>query len=138
MAKQIINIGTNPNDGTGDQLRTAFDKVNSNTEELYQSGPVGSNLKLELNTLSSINTNGDIILLPDGIGKIQLENNVVALGDVEISGILNTDSLNVNAGTVMKDLTIDGSLGAEFILNDGATTMASIDASSGNMYTAGS
>jgi len=35
MAQQVINIGTAPNDGTGDQLRTAFDKCNDNFTELY-------------------------------------------------------------------------------------------------------
>jgi len=28
MGKQTINIGTTANDGTGDALRTAFDKAN--------------------------------------------------------------------------------------------------------------
>jgi len=35
MAKQTINIGTSANDGTGDPLRTAFDKINDNFTELY-------------------------------------------------------------------------------------------------------
>lgn len=35
MAKQTINTGTVANDGTGDGLRTAFTKVNSNFTELY-------------------------------------------------------------------------------------------------------
>ena len=35
MAQQTINIGTVANDGTGDPLRTAFDKVNDNFTELY-------------------------------------------------------------------------------------------------------
>lgn len=35
MAKQTINIGTTPNDGTGDALRDAFDKVNDNFIEVY-------------------------------------------------------------------------------------------------------
>ena len=35
MAKQTINIGTTANDGTGDPLRTAFDKANDNFDELY-------------------------------------------------------------------------------------------------------
>lgn len=34
MTIQIINIGSSANDGTGDQLRTAFDKVNDNFDEL--------------------------------------------------------------------------------------------------------
>lgn len=35
MAKQTINIGTAANDGTGESIRSAFDKVNQNTDELY-------------------------------------------------------------------------------------------------------
>ena len=35
MAKQTIGIGSAANDGTGDQLRTAFDKVNDNFNEMY-------------------------------------------------------------------------------------------------------
>lgn len=36
MAKQTINIGTNPADGTGDSLRTALSKCNANFAELYE------------------------------------------------------------------------------------------------------
>lgn len=35
MAKQVIGIGTTANDGTGDQVRVAFDKVNDNFDEVY-------------------------------------------------------------------------------------------------------
>jgi len=35
MAKQTINLGTAVNDGSGDPLRTAFDKVNDNFTEVY-------------------------------------------------------------------------------------------------------
>lgn len=35
MTQQIINIGTTPNDGTGDNLRTSSSKINSNFTELY-------------------------------------------------------------------------------------------------------
>lgn len=35
MAIQTINLGTYANDGTGDDLRTAFQKVNANLIELY-------------------------------------------------------------------------------------------------------
>ena len=39
MAKQTINIGSSANDGTGDPLRTAFDKINDNFTELYNASP---------------------------------------------------------------------------------------------------
>src|SRR5207237_6414693 len=35
MTQQVINIGTNANDGTGDTERAAFGKVNANFAELY-------------------------------------------------------------------------------------------------------
>jgi len=35
MAKQTINIGTTANDGTGDPIRSAFDKSNDNFDEIY-------------------------------------------------------------------------------------------------------
>ena len=45
MAKQTINIGTAPNDKTGDQLRTAFTKVNDNFTEVYSTSISISQLK---------------------------------------------------------------------------------------------
>jgi hypothetical protein len=35
MTQQIINVGTSPNDGLGDPIRTAFEKCNNNFSELY-------------------------------------------------------------------------------------------------------
>ena len=43
MAKQVVNIGTGPNTNTGDRVRDAFIKVNSNFTELY-SRPVITDL----------------------------------------------------------------------------------------------
>lgn len=38
MTQEIINIGAVPNDGEGDPLRTAFQKINNNFTQLYSSG----------------------------------------------------------------------------------------------------
>jgi hypothetical protein len=35
MAREVINVGSAPNDGTGDPLRTAYQKCNNNFGELY-------------------------------------------------------------------------------------------------------
>lgn len=37
MAKQTINVGATPNDRSGDSLRSAFQKINTNFTELYTS-----------------------------------------------------------------------------------------------------
>jgi hypothetical protein len=42
MAKQTINIGTSPNSGNGDPLRTAMDIINDNFNELYISDSINS------------------------------------------------------------------------------------------------
>ncbi len=36
MSKQVIQTGTTPADGTGDSVRTAFNKVNANFTEVYE------------------------------------------------------------------------------------------------------
>ena len=38
MTQEIINIGAQPNDGEGDPLRTAFEKINNNFSQLYSTG----------------------------------------------------------------------------------------------------
>lgn len=42
MPQEIINIGDVPNDGSGDPLRTAFDKINNNFTNIFST--VGGNL----------------------------------------------------------------------------------------------
>jgi hypothetical protein len=53
MAQQIINIGSAPNDGSGDQLRVSFDKCNQNFTELYQDVvenlPIGNAIEYQFN-----------------------------------------------------------------------------------------
>ncbi len=44
MVKQIINVGTVANDGTGDGIRTSFIKVNDMTTEIYTAFGDGTNL----------------------------------------------------------------------------------------------
>tara|TARA_R100000742_G_C4279654_1_gene105046 strand:- start:14866 stop:15372 length:507 start_codon:yes stop_codon:yes gene_type:complete len=44
MAKQVIGIGTSANDGSGDPLRTAGDKVNDNFNEVYNKIGDGTNI----------------------------------------------------------------------------------------------
>jgi ribosome-associated protein YbcJ (S4-like RNA binding protein) len=82
MAYQSINIGSAANDGTGDPLRTAFDKINDNFTELYTElgGTSLSSLQLSGNALISDVTNENINITPNGTGS------VVINSDLEVKG----------------------------------------------------
>ena len=76
MAKQTIGIGSSANDGTGDPLRTAFDKINDNFTELYGSdndiNTLDANLNVNNNAITTGVTNGDVTITPNGTGSIKL------------------------------------------------------------------
>ena len=79
MAQEIINIGAAANDGTGDPLRTAFDKVNNNFTQLYTtlsaSGPDGAIQFKNTNTLYSTLYVGGTYLIAGAPGRIYYSNN---------------------------------------------------------------
>ena len=54
--KRVINIGTNPDDGTGD-LSDALNKVNLNFDDVWEYTSVNSNLNI---TGDSINGTTDV------------------------------------------------------------------------------
>jgi len=76
MARQNINIGSSANDGTGDPLRTAFDKINDNFVELYGTdndiNTLDANLDVNNFAITTGVTNGDITVTPNGTGSIKL------------------------------------------------------------------
>ena len=125
MAKQTINIGTAANDGTGDPLRTAFDKINDNFTELYGADDEAANYVIEDTTpqlggdldvngkrITSARSNEDIGLLPNGTGG------VVASGIRMAGTTLSADdssSININEG-----LIVDGTASVS-----GAATLSS-------------
>ena len=100
MAQQTVGIGSSANDGTGDPLRTAFTKINENFTELYaQTGmDTDKGIDINANTITSTSTNDDIIIDPNGTGKIELA------ADVEID-----NGLNIN-GAVITSLTTNGDI----------------------------
>jgi hypothetical protein len=69
--QQQINYGSEPNDGNGDPLRTAFIKTDDNFDAIWAAGPVGSNVTIVNNTVSVTSPNADLVLKPNGLGVIQ-------------------------------------------------------------------
>ena len=86
MAKQTVQIGTTTNDNTGDPLRTAFDKINDNFDEIYIAGPVSSNVTISSNTVST--STGDLTITADS-------SQVIVTGDLFISGKITGDDSSI-------------------------------------------
>ena len=113
MAKQSINIGASANDGTGDSLRSAFDKVNDNFNEVYAAGPVSTNVQISGTTISTTSTNANLTLLPDGIGNIVTSADVVP--DQDLYRRIGRDDLRyrvIYAGNVdvAENLVVSGNI----------------------------
>ena len=115
MARQNINIGSSANDGTGDPLRTAFDKINDNFVELYgtddDSKTLANNLDVNGHNIISTRSNEDIRILPAGTGG-------VIASAVRIAGttISSDDSSQI---TIAEHMQTTGTLNVA-----GATTLA--------------
>ena len=75
--QQQINYGSEPNDGTGDPLRTAFIKTDDNFDAIWAAGPVGSNVTIVDTTVAVTTTNGNLVLKPNGVGSIQANASVL-------------------------------------------------------------
>lgn len=58
MGRQIIGIGTTPNDGTGDTLREGGDKINANFAELYGVTGIQNMIPIMAAGMTSRTTNG--------------------------------------------------------------------------------
>ena len=82
MAKQVIGIGNAANDGSGDPLRTAGDKINDNFNEFYTKIGDGTNLypltfpnanatvlttsNVDVGTTTTSSSDADHVLVNDG------------------------------------------------------------------------
>ena len=142
MAQEIINIGAQANDGTGDTIRNAGRKINANFSEFFALPVVASDIRFEQNNIVSKSSNADIVLKPSGTGNIVFpaltfeDNNIkttrsnddlkivpngagkLVIDGIGIAGtsISGTDSSTVN---INENLVVDGTI------NTGASTLDS-------------
>jgi len=110
MAQQNINIGSNANDGTGDDLRTAMQKINTNFTELYAETSVDSGITISGNTISSNRSDDDIVFEPAGVGAVRFP--AVTINDNAITGTRSNEDLTIAAsGTgnlILGNLRVNG------------------------------
>ena len=136
MAKQVIGVGTTANDGTGDPIRDAFVKVNSNFTELYtdDAGDVGSITATAPIVRDQATGAVTISLANAGVTLAKMQNvaaNSLLIRNANSSGVLEelalaTTQIMIGDGTGMvaaalsADVTMDNA-GAVTIGNDKIT-----------------
>ena len=150
MARQNINIGSSANDGTGDPLRTAFDKINDNFVELYGSdndiNTLDANLDVNTFAITTGVTNGDITVTPNGTGSIKLgamkfvgttmssddSTQITIAENIQTTGTLNVAGAATITGattlstslTLASGATVTGILDEDAMGSDSATALA--------------
>jgi hypothetical protein len=156
MAQELITIGVQADDGTGDTIRGAGIKINNNFTELYATTFGQSQIGLLGNNISTTQSNADLVLTPAGTGAIVFpgvtidDNNIranrsnddlvispngtgsVVIEALSFSGttIKSQDSSNIN---INENLNVDGALSASDALTvSGATTSQSTMDVTGN------
>jgi hypothetical protein len=138
----------------GDPLDVAFNKTNLNFDQIYAAGPVGSNIQIADNTIRTLNTNGNLVLAPNGIGNVISNVNIVPnqanvrnLGsptrrwatiyaqyiDYQ-GGNITTDNLHVD-GNIEVDgyVSVVGNVTGAYVLGNGAL-LTGINASSNKIF----
>ena len=118
MARINIDTGTLGNPATGDTLRTAMTKINTNFAEVYSLVQDGSS-----GLIATDVTNGDLKLQANGTGTIEID-------QLSISG----DSITTIATNGSVDITGNGTGGVNIeALNFSGTSISSADSSSINL-----
>jgi len=105
MAKQTIDLGTlGGADGTGDSIRTASAKINSNFDEIYANSAMSSQISISGNNIKSTQSNADIFLAGSGTGvvampKVLIDSNIGITDGTITTNITNSDLELAPAGT---------------------------------------
>jgi len=93
MAQQTLNIGSTANDGTGDLLRVAMDKVNDNFDEIYASPLFNEDITISGNEIRANRSNDDLVFGPSGTGSIVFP--AIKINDNNIEGTRSNDDINI-------------------------------------------
>jgi hypothetical protein len=126
MAKQVINIGAIANDGTGDPVRTAFDKSNDNFTELYGK----PDLSLSANTLTLTRADGSTDTVDLSI-YLDEDSRSISSGTVNESGIVtfirdDASTFTLDLSALLLVTSVNNQVGAVVLdaddINDASTT----------------
>jgi len=137
MTQQTLNIGSNANDGTGDTLRVAMQKVNENFTEVYSApGITVDSLSFSGNEITATRSNDDIVFQPAGSGGVTFP--AIRINGNNIEGTRSNDDINLlpsGTGSVVfgaikiQGTTISSDDSTTINVNDGLIVDGTLDVS---------
>jgi hypothetical protein len=147
MAQQDINVGSAPNDGTGDPLRTAYIKCNNNFSELYSIAQTNPPASLngtvgDFAGMYAYDSNYFYYCYQDFDDSSQIWNQVAQIGNVSVTQIASGNSsvqFSDIAGNVLID--VNGTASVMVVTSNSATVTGNLTATNritgGNLYSLG-
>tara|TARA_Y100000389_G_scaffold181118_1_gene196470 strand:- start:342 stop:2261 length:1920 start_codon:yes stop_codon:yes gene_type:complete len=123
MAKQILNIGSSANDGTGTTLRAGGDLINDNFNEIYTAFGDGSTLSSQTipSKIGGTNFTGSLIIGHSNTGTLSNADRNVAVGINAMDAIRTGDDsvfVGHNAGTKTTTGTINTGIGSDVLFQN--------------------
>ena len=123
MTQEVIDVGVNADDGTGDSLYESGNKINNNFDDFFDLVPVKADIKFFGNNITSRQSNADIDVHPSGTGSIVFPG--IRFNDNNIEVLNTNDDIKISANGSGR-VTIAG-------LGFGGTTISSDDSTSVNI-----
>lgn len=108
MARQTINVGSSPNDGTGDTLRDAMVSINSMTADIYGQSGTGDSLRgsSSVSPASTVSLDFDTATVFTITSSISIELNFTNASIGDVKDIIITDSGGTSGLTLNSGLTV--------------------------------
>jgi len=103
----VLNVGTVANDNTGDNLRTAGQKINTNFEDLDNAVAAIVSLPEATVINSTIRYDGAAYTSTDGL-KVDASGNTTVAGTLDAGNTTITGALNADSATVAGTLDVTG------------------------------
>jgi hypothetical protein len=139
-----INVGTSPNDGTGDSIRDAFTIVNENFQLIEAFFPNSSVANLVANIESTGTSvfniaNANIITVSNLLTASTINAATIGNSGATLTGNLSTNTQpNITSLGTLTGLTVNGDITANVIGNSGSTLTGTLaTASQPNVTTVG-
>ena len=151
MVQQVIDVGVNADDGTGDSLYVSGNKINSNFDDFFDLVPVAADIKFFGNNITARLSNADIDVHPSGTGSILFpgirfnDNNIEAVNtndDVRISangsGRVIIAGLGFGGTTISSDDSTSVNINENVIVDGDASVTGTFDFGSSETFVTGS